>query len=214
LTRAVQLLFTLALAGCGGGSGGPAVFMGDSITAHWDEATWQIAGDPPETTSASVRLGILVPGSVDAGVTGQTSVQMLERFSTDVLARHPSTVVILAGTNDLYTYADPSISSVTEMAEEAAAAGVVVVIGLVPPSNNWLALHYNGQTGNDAIKAWNADLRSMAASYGYRVADYYSAMILSNGDENTALFYVDGIHPISAGYAVMWQVLQPVLPVP
>jgi lysophospholipase L1-like esterase len=231
MSKLSATLLALLLAGCGGGGGattpvptppppaaqtvpavtGTVVFMGDSITAHWNEPTWQIVDDPVATTDSDVLLSNLVPNVVDAGIPGQTSQQMLARFQTDVLALNPTTVVIEAGTNDLFQESCPDIQAVSEMAEEAAAAGITVVIALIPPTNNWGAMHFSGETGNDAVIAWNMALQQMANAYGYKVADYYSAMVLPDGSENITMFYVDGIHPISPGYAAMWSVLKGVL---
>ena len=60
---------------------------------------------------------------------------MQQRFAADVLAKKPDVVVILGGTNDLRLQQDPTTYSIDEM---AAAAGVRVVIGTVPPSELWL----------------------------------------------------------------------------
>src|SRR5690242_18149485 len=89
------------LAGCTSGSAtpapapsqkaeGPTVFLGDSITASWDIV-------PPDAS----KLRTLVPGEINAGVTGQLSLMMLDRLQHDVLDKHPARVVILAGTNDV-----------------------------------------------------------------------------------------------------------------
>jgi lysophospholipase L1-like esterase len=98
------------------------------------------------------------------------------------------------------------------MVEAAQAAGITVVLALIPPSNNWGALHYSGETGNVAIICWNMNVATIALAYGVKVADYYTALTLPNGKENTADFYPDGVHPIGPGYAAMWKVLLKVLP--
>jgi acyl-CoA thioesterase-1 len=57
------------------------VFMGDSITEGWQYAT-------PE---------FFTKGVIDRGISGQTTPQMLVRFSADVLALKPRAVHIMAG---------------------------------------------------------------------------------------------------------------------
>lgn len=225
--KMVAILMAAILAGCGGGGGAstpaptpppPAsvtqpvvpdalvVFMGDSITAHWGESSWQITGDPLYTMPNADLLSTLAPDSLDVGIPGQTTDEMLARFQTDVVAHNPKTVVIEGGTNDMYLEDSPNTGSIVAMIIQAQAAGITVVLGLVPPTNNWGAIHYSGATGNDAIIAWNMQLTGIAASYGVKVADYYTALT-ANGQEITADFYVDGVHPIGAGYAAMWAVL-------
>ena len=62
------------------------VFMGNSITENW-------AYFHPEFFSSNNFCG--------RGIGGQTSAQMLVRFTADVIELHPKAVVIMAGTNDV-----------------------------------------------------------------------------------------------------------------
>lgn len=210
-------LLVFLLCGCGGGTGGatttqvlplqsavagPVVFIGDSITQFWQD------GAPPTYPTAVPTLDERLPGVVDVGVSGQTTAQMLARFQTDVLAQHPSVVVILGGSTDLRVTPDATIDSISAMAEQAAAAGAEVILGTVPPSALWTASTFLTQEQTlPAIQQWNSQLKTLAAAYGYKVADYYAVMVNPDGTENTSLFIADAIHPDSAGYAVMWSVV-------
>src|SRR3954466_6374866 len=71
---------------------GALVFLGDSITQGW--------GD---------QLGGAFPGAkvANRGISGDTTRGVLIRLQEDVLALHPSGVVLLIGTNDLEEDADP-----------------------------------------------------------------------------------------------------------
>lgn len=62
------------------------VFMGNSITDSW------IRVDPDFFEQN---------GFLDRGISGQTTVQMLARFRSDVIDLKPQVVVILAGINDI-----------------------------------------------------------------------------------------------------------------
>lgn len=68
------------------------VFLGDSITQGWNE---NMGGSFP---------GVKV---ANRGISGDTTRGVLIRLQEDVLALHPSAVVILIGTNDLEEQADP-----------------------------------------------------------------------------------------------------------
>jgi lysophospholipase L1-like esterase len=208
--KIISLLLTICLAGCGSGSSAPepvtnsttpvpppvtiqsVAFMGDSITARWD----MLCGHFQEC--------------INAGVYGQTTDAMLARFKTDILDHNPSVVTILGGTNDMYEEV-ATIDNITTMAQEAAASGALVIIGLVTPANNWLLMTYKGFTGEAAINQWNADLRLMANAYGYRIANYHDAMLLPDGTQDDTLFISDVLHPDEAGYVKMWAVLQPLM---
>ena len=61
------------------------VFMGDSITENWGLAD----------------QAFFDHGTLNRGISGQTSEQMLVRFRSDVVALRPRIVLILAGTNDI-----------------------------------------------------------------------------------------------------------------
>lgn len=200
------ILLAMLLCGCGGGtepsnsaapqavapseSTGPIVFMGDSITAYWTTLPAQ---------------------DINMGVPGDTTVQMLARFS-DALNEHPGILVILGGTNDIRHIANPTIDNIATMADEAVQQGAIVVLSTLPPINDWSAgMPVDAMQGNAEVLAWNQSLRDLAHSKGYRLADYYPVLVLPNGAQNPALFNDDHLHPDPAGYAVMWPILQPLL---
>jgi len=213
------LLILAALVGCGGSDPpadppattssaaaarpGPVVFIGDSITALWGGPIAEAV--PP----ADPSLEELVPGAIDAGVAGQTSAQMLERFGADVLTHRPSVVVILAGTNDICDAGDSaSTADVATMADEAAAAGAKVIIGTVPPVVSSSSCPLRTM---EAAQRFNAEVVDLVGAHGYGLADYFGAMVNADGSQNASLFDSDGIHPNAAGFSVMWGVLEPIL---
>lgn len=149
---------------------------------------------------------------VDAGVSGQTSAQMLARFQSDVIDRHPVTVVILAGTNDILRTSDPNTDNIARMADLAAHANIRVVIGLLPPCEDWHEPNIIADPvqGRAEVDRFNASLRLLAQSFGYRVADYHAALSLPDGSQNAALF-ADGTHPNLAGIKMEWDTVRPFL---
>lgn len=218
-------LAMIALAGCGAGMDGsssgtpqasappqtvaqaPAVnplsttkiaFMGDSITFYWDS---------PADTSQAQLLRAHLSDFIDAGIGGQTSVQMAARFQTDILDQHPDVIVIDAGTNDVDQDQSGNTSALFEMIIAAQASGAQVIVGTLPP-NNW---SQETELGHQLHAQWNDAIRTGAKSYGYQVAEYYDAMVLAAGSQDSSLFKSDHVHPNDAGYAVMWKVLEPLL---
>ena len=100
------------------------VFIGDSITQGWKDAR-------PSFFEAN--------GFVGRGIGGQTTPQMLLRFTADVLALKPAAVHILAGTNDIAGNTGPydpaaTRNNLSAMAALARAAGVRVIHGSVTPA--------------------------------------------------------------------------------
>lgn len=165
------------------------VFIGDSITEGW-------------------KLESAFPGKpyINRGISGQTSSQILLRFRQDVIDLHPRVAVILAGTNDLAENTGPVTLAEIEgnlesMAQLAAANHIgVVLCSLLPSANYW----WHSQLPNPTprIAALNQWLEAYAARQHYAFVDYYGAMRDSAGALRHNLSS-DGVHPSSAGYAVM-----------
>lgn len=166
------------------------VFMGDSITDAWGR-----------------RYGTL-PGksSVNRGISGQTTPQMLIRFRPDVIALNPKVVVILAGTNDIAGNTGPMTLEAIEdnlmsMSDLAKANGIRVVMASVLP----VCDSVRPQTARrppEKIRALNAWIKEYSANSGAVYLDYYSAMIGPDELLKADLTY-DCLHPNDAGYQVM-----------
>jgi lysophospholipase L1-like esterase len=156
-------------------------FMGDSITNYW----WL-----PKT---------------NFGVPGNKTTQMLDRFGGQVLGHSYKAVVILGGTNDIRTIPEnvpfgPAIARAVEnlqaMCSMAAADGLEVRIGLIPP--------ITGETPR--VVELNQAIEAMAEANGYAVVDYYTPLA---GHPD---YFVDGVHPNSHGYWIMRAALSESIP--
>ncbi|NIJ08335.1 lysophospholipase L1-like esterase [Sphingomonas vulcanisoli] len=165
------------------------VFMGDSITQAWGY------GDP----------ALFRNGWVDRGISGQTTPQMLLRFSADVLALRPRVVHIMAGTNDVAGNTGPSTFETVEqniaaMVTLAKAAGIKVVLAAVPPAAR---MPWAPQIAPaPVIAALNARLRALADREGVIFVDYAPAIGLPDGSMRPEMT-LDGVHPSAAGYIAM-----------
>jgi len=166
------------------------VFYGDSITEIWGRSWKASFGDKPY---------------VDRGISGQTSPQMVVRFHQDVVDLHPAVVVILAGTNDIAEKTGPMTQEATlddfrAMAEMARANGIKVVVGSIPPADDF---PWNkGLEPAPKIKAMNERLQAWCKSEGVVWVDYYSALTDEKGAMKPGLS-LDGVHPTPAGFAIM-----------
>src|SRR5882672_8614148 len=175
------------------------VFMGDSITDMWVQP----------------RFGSFFPGKpyIGRGISGQTTPQMLLRFRADVIALQPKVVVILAGTNDIAGNTGPIALQETEgnlasMAELARANGIPAVLSSVLPVSNYgqdrdgNPLDVRIKRPPEKILELNAWIKKYAAEKGYVYLDYFPATVDDQGLLKKELSE-DGLHPNSAGYAVM-----------
>jgi lysophospholipase L1-like esterase len=155
---------------------------------------------------------------------------MVARFSKDVLAKKPKVVVITAGTNDLaendgfHVSIDDIMNNIRLMATAAEDYGAKIIIGSVCPSRDFswkrsdskYATDYSGDGIANKIIALNAMLKAWAESEGYGYADYHSALKDSQNNLKDEYCYVkngelDRVHPGAAGFAVMEQVLKPLI---
>ena len=166
------------------------VFIGDSITESW--APYFPAHFPGKPYIAR-------------GISGQTTPQILARFRQDVVRLQPKVVVILAGTNDIAGNTGPASpemiqDNLASMADIARANGIRVVLSSVLP-----AYDYPWKRGLEPapkIIALNSWIDRYAEATGAVYLDYHSAMADARGGLRAELTR-DGVHPNSAGYALM-----------
>ena len=132
LASFTAIAVSLALAASGGDKvikdGDTLVFMGDSIT--------QFGKNSVDGYLRLVVQGLAANG-IDVkwhgvGISGQTAVQMKNRFKADVLDRHPNVVTIFAGVNDCAygwpSKTDSTPDDVAAMADMAIKAGITPVL--------------------------------------------------------------------------------------
>lgn len=166
------------------------VFMGDSITEAWTNLD-------PQFFIRNNYLG--------RGIGGQTTPQMLIRFTADVLDLNPKAVVILAGTNDIaentgISFIKMITDNIKAMAYLAEKKNIKVILSSVLPVYDypWRP----GLKPISKIEELNAWLQNFTQENGYVYLDYFDSL----HDENKALpkkFSEDGVHPNSIAYRIM-----------
>lgn len=167
------------------------VFMGNSITDNW-------AYFHPDFFNSNNFCG--------RGISGQTSSQMLVRFTDDVIALHPKAVVIMAGTNDVahneyWVSPERVVDNIIAMCNIAQANGIVPIISSIPPCSEFpwrKEINNPGQTIVDI----NKSLKAFADANEIVYVDYHSALT----DEKLGLpktLSNDGCHPLPDTYFTM-----------
>ena len=159
------------------------VFMGNSITENW-------AYYHPNFFNDNNFCG--------RGISGQTSSQMLVRFTADVIELHPKAVVIMAGTNDVahnefWVAPNEVVNNVISMCTLAQANGIIPIISSIPPCASFV---WRPEIENAAqtIVNINKNLKAYADANGIVYVDYHSAL----ADENMCFpkaLSNDGCHP-------------------
>ena len=171
------------------------VFMGNSITEGWLSIRPEFFKNKPY---------------VNRGISGQTTPQMLLRFRQDVIHLKPSTVVLLAGINDIAENTGPSTiemiaNNIISMAELAKANQIKVIICSVLPANNfpWR----KGIKPAEKVRKLNLILQLYSYKNKLAYVDYYSAMVNDSHGLKKELGE-DGIHPNKKGYLIMEPILE------
>ena len=171
------------------------IFMGNSITEGWLSIRPEFFKNKPY---------------VNRGISGQTTPQMLLRFRQDVIHLKPSTVVLLAGINDIAENTGPSTiemiaNNIISMAELAKANQIKVIICSVLPANNfpWR----KGIKPAEKVRKLNLILQLYSYKNKLAYVDYYSAMVNDSHGLKKELGE-DGIHPNKKGYLIMEPILE------
>lgn len=166
------------------------VFMGNSITEMW-------AGQFPTFFETHNFLG--------RGISGQTTPQMLIRFTQDVTDLKPRAVVILAGTNDIagntgFSTEKMITDNITAMAKIAEAHNIRVILCSILPVYDYA--WRPGLKPAQKIVSINTFLETYAREHGHVFVDFHQAMKDERNGMQT-LYSEDGVHPNAEGYRVM-----------
>ena len=164
------------------------VLMGNSITEHWQTYT-------PLFFEENSFL-------INKGISGQTTVEMLSRFSEDVINQKPQAVYILAGINDIaqnsgYISIDDISTNIIKMGLLAQKNNIKVVICSVMPVTE-IVWNEKIKNANQKVIELNQKLINKSKKNNFTYLDYYSKM----KDELNSLTY-DGLHPNKKGYVKM-----------
>lgn len=171
------------------------VLMGNSITEMWP------VRNPHLFTSN--------PDIVGRGISGQTSYQMLLRFTNDVIALHPKIAVISAGTNDIAENTgkydeERTMANIKAMADLARANGIKPVLACVLPAGGF-KWRPDIKDAMEKIQSLNGRIKEYAVANGIYFVYYYTPIVNSDHSAMNPAFAIDspGVHPNSDGYDIM-----------
>ncbi|MGA8852603.1 MAG: SGNH/GDSL hydrolase family protein [Christiangramia sp.] len=171
------------------------VFMGNSITEGW-------VNTHPAFFEKNNYLG--------RGIGGQTTPQMLIRFTPDVLDLNPKVVVILAGTNDIagntgFASVKMIRDNIKAMSLLAKQKEIKVILSSILP-----VYDYPWRPGLEPvskIEELNSWLENYAKENGHIYLDYFNR--LSDDKKGMQKRYSeDGVHPNAKAYEVMELLVQ------
>lgn len=172
---------------------GALVFLGDSITQYW-------------TDLPSYFPGVKV---ANRGIAGDTTRGVLIRMQEDVLALHPSGVVLLIGTNDLDEWGPP----------EEAAGNLKLILGELIKANPQMPIVLCAVMPSSPEKNRPPiPIKKMNELYQQLIADLPQVTMVdtwtlfANQDGNAPKDeFPDLLHPNTIGYSKWAAALRPVL---
>lgn len=134
---------------------------------------------------------------LNRGVNGDTTSQMMRRFIRDVSHYHPTHVIVMGGTNDVFESVSTKeiMDNIVRILALARDDGMNPILGLpIPCSDLW---------AEKQLSEYRSELRTIALAQSIHVIDFYSAMAGEGGLGIKSCLYCDGVHPNEAGYEVM-----------
>jgi lysophospholipase L1-like esterase len=171
------------------------VCLGDSLTEGYDidlSCRWS------DLVSKELKIEL-----INSGISGDTTAGMLARFYNMVIVHAPTHVIIMGGTNDLWTYISEEqvISNILAMTRHANHHDIIPIIGIptpfyhehLPPDRS-MFLH------PESIAARLESLQTKLRQY---VAEDEQPFIDFSLNMTPDLFLLDGVHPSEEGHAVM-----------
>lgn len=193
----------------------PVVILGASYAAGWKPE--RLGGRPV----------------INAGVPGQQSWEMLARFDRDVVAHHPSAVILWGFINDIHRAPKDRIDAAVTRAREsfvamvakARAAGIEPIIATELPirpvdtwgewAAGWLGWAM-GKTSyqavvNARVAETNAWLRDLARKEGLLLIDLAPQLSDASGMRRKEFASEDGSHIPPAGYAAIAAYAEPLV---
>ena len=177
-------------------TGPRVVLFGDSITDGWPQQR-------PEFFAST--------GFIGRGIGGEETSHMILRFRQDVIDIQASTVVILAGINDIAVNMggpyreDVTYNNILNMIDLAWQNGIRPVVCSVLPSYH---LRWRTEVTDvfEKVCSLNARLKAYCDRHGITYVDYCSVLAGPDGRVRDGLT-TDTVHPNVAGYELMEKLL-------
>jgi parallel beta-helix repeat protein len=181
------LILTVLIVSVSSATTNNVYFMGNSLTS-----------DTRYTDQVGLLLGNSY-GVVNKGIGGQTTADMLARFTTDI-TNHADCkfVVIMGGTNDVGNYTVASIeSNLQAMYTAAHNASIKVVAVTIPPRAS------TGQHSQTDLLTINTWILNTATNIDYKVNSYTLLNDVNNPGNLLPIYDGDHVHLSTLGYTLL-----------
>ena len=162
-------------------------FWNNAITQPQGEAAWN-------STFAPL-------GAENYGILGDKTQNLLYRVEDGEVAGKPKVAVVMIGTNNLLAGESPyetaaGVSAVVHAIHRESPRTHVLVLGILPVSSYYTAAPLTN------VELANTEIERVTRGPNTSFLNFGSDFLLPDGQINTSLYMVDGIHPSAAGYEV------------
>jgi|LGOV01.1.fsa_nt_gb lysophospholipase L1-like esterase len=167
------------------------ICLGDSLTQGYNidyGKSW------PEILSKKFNV-------INKGISGDTTIGMLSRYSKDVLEEKPSHIIVMGGTNDLYFNwpINQVLSNIVTMTRQSKYNDIQMIIGLPPISynrENPIELYLDGEKHSLLLDDYREKLKTLCEFEGHSYIDFNEGLSRYH-------FFEDGLHPTEEGHNIM-----------
>lgn len=162
----------------------------------------------------------LGPNCVNLGVGSNTTKDMAARFTVkDIAALHRPALVIWTPSNEVHAQTGDGVRYIRQMAEQARAAGMRVILTTPLPMIDNALLPPRGHLSQVTVDAEIATLASQVNNLGrqehFPVADVHAVTVIQDGSIKRSLFSTDNdgtiIHLNPEGLRTVWRVMYPII---
>jgi len=184
-------------------NGAKIAFLGDSITAQG----WGSSGGYVRLVIAGLAAENVAVTPIPAGISGNTSRDMLARLDHDVLSKSPDWMTLSCGVNDVWHGGNGGVpleeykTKITSIVDQAQAKGIKVMI------MTSTCINEDDNANNQKLVAYNDFLRQLAKDKNCPVADesalFLDALKANPPKPGTKLLTQDGVHPGPRGHMLM-----------
>ena len=134
---------------------------------------------------------------INAGLPGEDAADAVGRFNAELRRHRPQVVLLMEGTNDLYTSEpalDDAINALDLMVLAARVAGADTLLMTIPPQP--------GHRHGPLVLSFNSRIRSIAARRSAVLIDVYNVLLNGRcgGAGQIPCMGNDGLHPTAEGY--------------
>lgn len=171
------------------------VCFGDSITARKE-------GNPSPALTYKLSQKLPNYNFINAGVSGNTTEQAIERFAADVIAKKPDYVTVLFGSNDSATYRLVDLElfkrNITTFAKVIGPSKTILISP--PPVDESL----QENRSNESLLQYTTVVREVAEETGSHYIDFFTAMYTRDDYKKLLVGEKDdGLHFGEAGYDML-----------